>query len=366
VNRLRRLAVVVVAMVACGRTEPLRYMSDYDPTLMDGGMSLDGGEADAGHVVACFPGVISLMPAIPKVMFVLDRSDSMSSLFGTTTRWQALSGALNVVLPPVDQTMEIGALIFPSDSFAACSVASSPAITPALGNVDTLLNLIHNTRPAGHTPTAVALNVAGGSILSDRAATGARAMVLATDGAPNCNSSLDPRTCNCGGVGCGVGADCLDDVRTIESIRGLAQQNLPTYVIGIQDMPGVLTDVLNQMALAGGRPKPGSQSYYAVTSQPELEVALTTIRNQVGACVFLTTSVPDAQGSLQLTVNGTVVPFDPTSTDGWSWTNRDNGELEIFGAPCARLTSLGNAMVQATIQCAVPDAGVDGGAGDGG
>ncbi len=352
------MTAVVLAMLACGRTEPLRYQSDYDPTQTDSGV--DAGPPDAGHV-ACIPGLVSLMPAIPKVMFVLDRSDSMSSMFGNTTRWGALSGALDEVLPPVDQKMELGALIFPSDSFAACSVASSPAIDPALGNATPLLNLIHLTRPAGHTPTAVALNVAGGSILSDRAATGARALVLATDGAPNCNASLDPRTCNCGGVGCGVGADCLDDVRTIQSIRGLAQQNLPTYVIGIQDMPGVLTDVLNQMALAGGRPKAGSQSYYAVTSQAELTDALTTIRNQVGACVFLTTSVPDALGSLTLTVNGTPVPYDATSTDGWSWTNRDNGELEVFGPPCARLVSLGNAMVQATIQCATADAGADGG-----
>ena len=65
--------------------------------------------------------------------------------------------------------------------------------------------------------------------------------------------------------------------------------------------------------------------------------------------------------TLEISVDGQAVPYDATSTNGWSWTNRDNGELEVFGPPCTRLVSLGNAMVQATIQCATPDAGADGG-----
>jgi von Willebrand factor type A domain len=332
-------------------------MSDFDPALLDGGV--DGG-ADAGPV-GCVPGVIELMPASPKVMFVLDRSDSMSSPFGGTSRWGALVRALNLVLPPVDQKMELGATIFPASAFAVCSVDPGPAITPAFGNVANLLTFIGRTRPAGHTPTADAITVAGNAILANRAASSARALVLATDGAPNCNSALNPRTCVCADTRCNQGSECLDDARTIETIRSFANQNLPTYVIGIQDQTGVLTNVLNRMAVAGGRPRAGAQSYYAVSSQSALETALTTIRNQVGACVFLTTSVPDALGSLALSVNGEVVPFDESGTNGWSWTNRENGELAIAGPPCLRLVSLMDAMVQANVVCATPDAGVDAG-----
>lgn len=362
-SRFVSCLVLCGAVTGCGRTELLHYSSDAS-TLVD------VSEEDAGHV-ACRPGTIALTPAIPKVMFVLDRSGSMSSFFGSVraTRWSSLTNALANVLPPVDSTMEMGALVFPSGNSDSCVVAGSPNLAPSVGNVRALVSLMRGTFPSGHTPTADAVKNAGAFLLSSHAASSARALVLATDGSPNCNASLNPNTCACvEGNRCTQSIMCLDDTRTVSTIGSLLQQNLPTYVIGIQDTNSTAIAVLNQMAKAGGRPQAGAQSYYAVSSQAGLETALTTIRNQVGSCVYLTSSVPTDDGSIQLSLAGTVLPFDPTGVDGWSWSNRDNGELVLTGTACAAALANLNATIEAHVLCEAPDGGTDAGTGqpDGG
>src|SRR5262249_12236982 len=155
-------------------------------------------------------------------------SGSMGSRLGSggRSRWQGLANALTTALPPVDATMEIGALLYPSSGAGrdlTCSVSASVNLAPATGNVDPLLQLVRDTVPGGATPTADAVDVAARSVLAFRAATTARTMVLATDGAPNCNASLDPRTCRSGsGPNSRTGSMCLDDVRTVDRIRSYA------------------------------------------------------------------------------------------------------------------------------------------------
>lgn len=126
--------------------------------------------------------------AKPTVMFVLDRSSSMSTnmdgSLGNWSRWQALGSALAAALPSVDDTMAIGALLFSTASTddMNCSVASKVDLQPALGNVAKLTQLLSISSPGGYTPTAQALDTAARLMLGMRAATQVRALVLATDG----------------------------------------------------------------------------------------------------------------------------------------------------------------------------------------
>jgi von Willebrand factor type A domain len=334
----------------CGRTEPVRFPQ----VAVDAGV--DGG-------TPCIPGVVTLTRARATVMFVLDRSGSMSSQFGATTRWQALTDGLAQSLPSVDQTTAIGAYIFPSGGLnAGCGVSGAADLAPATGNVSRLLALMNRSSPSGGTPTAPALDRAAAAVRSVRAATSARALVLATDGAPGCNSQLDPLTCICTSTqSCFQNVDnCLDDTRTLQELSVITASGLPTWVIGIQDATdSVLIDVLNRMAVAGGRPRIGTPRFYPATSPGELEAALATIRDQVGGCTFLTVSVPDAQGNIRVLLDGSLIPEDPTRTDGWSWADRGNGELVFSGAACA-LAAQGTAVVTANVGCSDtsgPDAG---------
>ena len=168
-------------------------------------------------------------------------------------------------------------------------------------------------RPVFRRPTSEVIRVAAQVLRGRRTGTAARAMVLATDGAPTCTSQP------------------LAD--TLAGLRRAAADGIPTYVIGIAD-DVTLRQSLQQLAVAGTRPRPGSQGFYSAQSAAELQLAFSTIRDQVGACSFLTSSVPDAQGSIIVSLDGARVPFDETGQQGWRWTDRDNGELTLVGDVC--------------------------------
>jgi hypothetical protein len=314
--------------------------------------------------IPCATGNFSMARAKPTVMLVLDRSASMATAMEATrnspTRWSALATALSIVLPPVDSTMAIGALMFPAVTsgitagMMECSVASKANVQPATGNVAALTRLMSTTSPGGATPTAMAIDTSARLVLGLRTAATARALVLATDGGPNCNSSLNAFTCRCVSAtspitkACSSVQECLDDTRTEETISEYQSQGLPTYVIGIQSEGDTqFSDVLNAMAIAGGRPQVGTaQSYYAVSSQTALNTALTTIRDQVSACTYLTTSVPDQNGSIVVSVDGIEL-----TSDQWTWGNRSNGEIVLLGDTCQTTASEQYPSLTAAVEC---------------
>ena len=347
---LRPLTAVVVLFLGCGRTQLVDYAAD-------------GGEFDDWAVrkedggVACIDGRLALLPARPVVMLVLDRSSSMNQSFpGTgTSKWTALRGALHQALPPWGGSLELGTLIFPSLQSAACTVGSTADIEPALDNVSAVLAKLDSTSPSGSTPTAVALQRAGAAISSRRTAGSAKALVLATDGAPDCNTGLDPRTCVCvGGNGPCTAVRCLDDARSLDQLTTLAAAGIPTWIVGLRGSnDSLFVDVLNRMADAGGRPQVGgAQRFYSASSQLELETAFRTIREQVGRCRYLTPSVPDVGGTIELHLDGSFLPYDPTHTGGWTWVDTGNGELELNGDACTRSESLPLEALEVVVKCA--------------
>ena len=343
--KLVRASLLIALSIGCGARTSLPI-----PEVDDASVPEDT------KPVGCTPGRVTLERATPSVMMVLDRSGSMGRGFGgVATRWDILIRALDGALPPVDATMQLGALIYPTIGGGGqnCAAPGAPELLPALGNVSALLTLMRSTEPNGGTPTAVALDTASKALLAKRAATTARAMVLATDGAPVCNSALDPRSCRCGSptMSCrGRPELCLDDARTVSTLAATTAKGVPTYVIGIAaSESGGFPDVLDAMAVAGGRPKTtGAHRYYGADSEKELDEALVAIRDQVGACTYLTLSVPDAAGELTLLINGAEVPFDPIN--GWSWADRTNGEIVLVGAACARITT-SITSIEAIVNC---------------
>lgn len=352
---LPALVLIVVTWVACGRTEPVRY--ELLPGPMDAGRDagpdagLDAG-VDAGEK-PCIDGRFPLNPATPVVVLALDKSGSMSQDFtGAASKWEALRATLRTTLPSVDRTMELGLLLYPVSDEQACSSFSRPSPEPAVGQVSQILMTLDAIEPSGGTPTADAVFAATNSLLSRRTASTARAIVLATDGLPNCNGSNDPRTCRCPPpmMAC-RSIDCVDDDRTVSRITAAADAGIPTYVVGIETLGSTFETSLDRMAIAGGRPRPpGGKRYYAASSGPELQQAFTTIRDQVARCTFLTASVPNATGSIRVESNGLVLPFDPSGMEGWNWTDRANGELVFRGMTCAQVM-VGNPRLEAVVAC---------------
>jgi hypothetical protein len=305
--------------------------------------------------VACPDMAVTLSRAYPIVTFVLDRSTSMNADIGDAdvpqSRWQALGNALANAIPRIDRGVEIGALVFPDTaSSELCDVPASVTLPHARGNAGTLISIMQNTAPGGATPTAVALDVAARELLAARASTNGRALVLATDGAPDCNEDLDVNTCRCvlGGSPCVRAMRCLDDERTVAQIEDYRQKGLSTYVVGIQSRPGsMFNEVLDAMAAAGGCAQAdAAQKYYLARSEAELNAALTAISSLVGTCVFLTNEVIDPNHDIQLLLDGT-----PLATNQWEWQNRTNGELILRRDVCDYVLSEDAPLLEAHIKC---------------
>ncbi len=316
--------------------------------------------------IMCKPGTFDFALAAAQLMFVIDRSGSMA--FGLSsdtaptpplpTRWRALHDALQQAIVPLDNQIQMGAKFFPEanadqfDPVGACITMSGVGIAPALGNANTILNVFNSTQPKGGTPTALAITYAGQFLSASRGL--ARTMVLATDGEPNCNGSLDGRTCTCTVTPASQcvddpqgGYDCLDDVATENAIRDLyVNQKIPVYVIGIG--PQNFAYVLNAMAVAGGRPRAGSPQYYPAQSTTELNDAFTTVRDSIAKCTYITPSAPTDPNSIVVNVAGMPVTRDETHMNGWDWTDQAYGVLELFGDACNMATAMN---VSGTITC---------------
>lgn len=301
--------------------------------------------------VECLAGDFTLTAATPEVMLVLDRSGSMSSAFGAGTRWSTLTSALEATLPATNEALAMGLTLFPAAGAGECRAPVAPELSPATGQVSALLSALRSTALVGGTPTADALDVAASGFSLTRP----RAMVLATDGLPNCNASLSTASCACpSGTSCSSSQRCIDDARTLERLSAHADDGIPTWVIGIgDDVTG--SALLDAMALAGGRPASGAHRYVSALSAAELQGAFSQLGDELSACVFTSPSVPDANGSITVMLDGVFVPQDASGTTGWAWSSVERGELVLRGAWCTKAIAASNPVVRVSVTCA-PDA----------
>jgi hypothetical protein len=376
----RPFATVVLvgaaSLWACGSRTPL-FVGDTVPgTEAEAGVL--NAEASVDAAVVCTEGRFTLSVATAQLMLVLDRSGSMSFAVdgtvpdasghlprGVPSRWRALHDALQTTLTPLDSTLAMGAKFFPevltTDPNVApprdeeCRTDQGVGLAPALGNVASILRTFDATYPRGGTPTAEAVRLAAARLQQERSV--ARTLVLATDGAPNCNGDLDVNQCVCTApFQCSAVVDgrysCLDDTRAISAIRDVYEGlKVPVYVVGIggADRPEWLA-VLDQMAIAGGRPRVSGTRHYNVQSGTELTQALRSIGDTIAKCTYLTPSSPTDPNAIVVEIDGEPVARDTTGTSGWDWVDRDFGTLAFSGDACVRASS-GGAVVVGAVRC---------------
>ena len=357
------VGAVVVATASCGARSGLWLgagpAGDAGAGGAGSGGPIDGGAEEGG--VPCIPGAFTLERGTAKVLLVVDRSGSMAlaldsssaPLPGEPSRWDALRSAVGQAITPFDGEVELGATFFPTafdtmELSRGCGVAESEDIAPGLGNGPVVLHALHDGVPFGGTPTVEALRAARRRLAEARGAV--RAIVLATDGAPNCNDSLNPVVCTCattGAEGCegtSNGMMCLDDVRAVATVSAIASEDkIPVYVLGLADPgPGsaAFTRTLDAMAVAGGRARAvaGQPRYIPARSAGELTTALASVRAGVARCTFLTPSAPEGEAAndarVVVTLDGAEVPRDPARREGWDWVDQRYGQLALFGAWC--------------------------------
>jgi von Willebrand factor type A domain len=328
---------------------------------------LDITTTDPDGMVGCDPKNFSLQASEPaEVYLVIDGSGSMLEPGATPgmTRWDELVAAMDTALTMFAGSIRFGVLIFPSDDTCA---TQGPLVSIALNNRDEILYHLNNTIPSGGTPTAAALRNAAASLSDFGTAGSPKFIILATDGGPNCNYTLDADpVCSCSSAAdsnycctnfpgsCFFGYNCLDDANTINVISDMHSiSGIDTFVIGLAGTDQYI-GLLNSMAVAGGKPQiGGSSDYYPAESETELVNALNTIAVSVISCVIDLEEPPDFPDLVNVYMDGTEVNRDGIKADGWDYTDSSLTAIELYGPPCDLLRDGDQHSLTATFACIV-------------
>jgi hypothetical protein len=364
-SRAARGAVTVLFLLAACAAEERPPRADYGSS---GAPSNSGIPIPSSPPAGCGDEEIPAVVDLPRLYFVLDRSGSMrEALPGEgIDKWRGTQIAVAGLLRAIGHRVEYGAAIFPGQG-GTCdagrevfpfSPGDAPPAVPSNRNGPTLSYLLERLaviEPDGGTPVAPTLSALRPALEGSSVRT---YVVLATDGAPNCNpdAHCDSTSCipdiegaafngeACGiefsccdprAIGVGAESNCVDGNATLAEVTALAAAGIQTYVIG---MPGASAydALLDSLALAGGTARSASPRYFAVADAAELSDALFEIGTGVAiSCDLTLAEVPRDASLVNVYYDGEVVPYG--EQDGWVWDG--DTELVFRGAACDELRS---------------------------
>jgi hypothetical protein len=348
----------------------------------------DAGSEPEGPPLPDAPGlcgnqVVQQKTDRPNLYFVLDRSASMSELFedGSHEKYATSSLAIRSVLRAIGHRVSYGAAVFPTFDSAddECTTGEEVFATRpgdplqyALNGEDgpvlkEFIRVLGTRPPSGGTPTSATLKALAPTL---RDLEGKTAVILATDGEPNCNldavcsGSVCPWnmaqvTLDDGRV-CGQDANCcdpdivengprscLDQPATLAALRDLQAAGIPSFIIGL---PGSeeFAGVLDAMAEAGGTARAGTPAYFRVTNAGELKDTLLGIGVSVAiSCSIELSSPPPDPDLVNVYFDDRIVGSNPH--DGWVLDGKVH--LSIHGSACHQLKSGDVFQVQVIAGC---------------
>lgn len=314
------------------------------------------GEPDAGS--RCQPGVfcppdmvdgdgcgslelesdVEVLTTPGNLLVVFDQSGSMNDSWGNTNKLRAAQQALAGALEPLQDSLTVGAILFPT-------LLCIPFLPPAMGGHVAPINspLQISFRPGAQflaawnalwpngrgdgvgTPVneamdraAVALQEAAGTL------TGITAVMLFTDGEPNCfpDAALQ-------GIPTAL--------ETVHAANWLSSDpSIRTYVVGLPGSNGV--QILNDIAVAGGTMSYITPDDPAVLAAKLNEIVQSTVKRGFDSCTLTLNPAAEVADKLQIVVDEPgvgeqYIPRDLGNGAGWSIT-ADGSTVELLGAVC--------------------------------
>jgi hypothetical protein len=313
-------------------------------------------------VCACVD--VPLLGDPPNLYFVLDRSGSMVD----SNKWSTVRSALENLVIQLGPRAAVGAAVFPDPRTDSCDpgvqVFPSSVGKPQRGDAPSgspgptelaLLTVLGHIGASGGTPTAATFQRLTPQLLSFP---GQTYVILATDGGPNCNAAAtctaDQCQCNIenisscppggplncclasGATVCGGGPlNCEDSTPTLDAVRALSSKGVPLYVVGVPASEPYAA-LLDELAMAGGKPRDGDTKYYAVTStdQAAFQKTIFAIAAQITSpkCTFDLGSPPSDASLVNVFLDGQ--PLASQGANGWTLSG---SSVTILGASCQRI-----------------------------
>jgi hypothetical protein len=283
--------------------------------------------------------------------------------------------AINATVAGSGESISYGLLLYPDD--ATCGVPGGPDVAIATDSATDIETELDAADPSGSTPTASALAAALDYYTEGDGADleGLKYVLLATDGGPNCNAgsdscAIDECTFNieeafnpgsypaCDeALNCcdGDETQCLDDADTVAAIEALEAAGVTTIVVGIAGTEAY-SDLLDDMAVAGGSPDPDAPpSYYAVEDGDAgglAEVLESITMGLIKDCEFQLAAEPPDRDEINVKVDGETVPYDEDGMEGWTWDeSTDPDTVVLVGDACTQVREQGAESVEVTFGC---------------
>lgn len=293
---------------------------------------------------ACVKGTLELDSEIPTVLLLIDQSGSMTEPFDGGDRWNVLRDALtdpaNGVVKNLEHQVRFGIALYSSDGgFGRFGNRTCPELTGldsvplALDNFTAIRDLYSKANPAKDTPTAESV-AAATDVLLDFQEEGPKAILLATDGAPDTCADPDAH-------------DQASQNFAVETVKASHAAGVDTYVLSVGDE--ITQEHLQNMANAGTGASPGSNApYWKANDQTALKTALENIINGVRTCTFSLEGDVDTS----LVKHGTVKLDGEELAYGVDWKLNGMNEVEVLGARCDALKQ-GNHHLAAEFPCLV-------------
>lgn len=208
-----------------------------------------------------------------------------------------------------------------------CQVYSKPQVAVAANTAGAITSALAALQQSSSTPTASALKSAA-AYLKSVTDGNSKAILLATDGEPNC----------LGGSTSGTDLDGASAAASEASKAGF-----PVYVIGI----GPSLSNLTALAKAGG-----TNDYYPATSPEQLSSALASITKVVSAtCTFKANSTPPDKTLVYVYVDKKLV--NKSDSAGWKFDANDasGATVTLTGSYCTDMMSGKTTQVQIVFGC---------------
>lgn len=367
------VSLVYLAFCALGCSPSAQTKDAGIDDHMDSGPS-SGSDSSIvnGEVIDSGPPICGesafMVESVPiNMLIVLDRSNSMCQT-STPTLWRTMGEALTEVTIAMEHQINFGLMLFPDmactdGSPTQCAGSTVPYVP--IGAVNAAQAIAAAVHPStgvgccGGTPTADTLTGAGNYMASIDDGL-QKYVLLATDGAPNCNLGLT-WPCTCTWDNCDVQPlNCLDDTRTINAAQALNNASIPVFVLGVGDA-NEWAQVMNDIAAAGG-----TSSYYSVTDTTQLLATFQVITESVVSCEFELDwdSLPPEASSDPALVNiyckaeedepigpDNLIGLDVECADGSGWDWVDENRIRLCPGGCDSLTSGDCKIITATFGC---------------
>lgn len=349
-------------------SDPNPPTSTDTPTMGDSSTTFDPND--------CGEAQIQIPIVTPNVMLVLDKSGSMVADPGgywdhdgddadddgiqdadmvtpataKQTRWQSLYAVVDFIVNTFNNSMNLGASLFPSKtakadySAVACPVNADVEVPIAPMNAAAILGALpaatgDEANIKGGTPATKGVKAALAELMAQQSDQ-PKFMILVTDGAANCQEDAPDNNT----------LFEVYDSNLPTTVADAFSQGIPTYVVGI-DIKNTTSPMskdgnpdntntyekLNEVATAGGVPRPGDEKFYNTTNEDELKAALEAISMQILSCTIMLDPVPKYPDYVEVTVNG--VPYgkdqvaDCANESGWQFDPEPTA-ITLCGQAC--------------------------------